>query len=58
MDVCLAMKELGVLAKPTHGHIIRFALPLSSPRKQLRDAISLYKKGHPAVRLIRRHNLT
>ncbi|MCU0362957.1 MAG: ornithine--oxo-acid transaminase, partial [Bacteroidales bacterium] len=27
-DVCLAMKEKGLIAKPTHGHIIRFAPPL------------------------------
>ena len=27
-DVCLAMKEKGVIAKPTHGHIISFAPPL------------------------------
>ena len=28
-DVCVAMKENGVIAKPTHGHIIRFAPPLT-----------------------------
>ncbi|MDX9729159.1 MAG: ornithine--oxo-acid transaminase [Bacteroidales bacterium] len=44
-DVCLAMKELGVLAKPTHGHIIRFAPPLIITEEQLRDAISLIKKA-------------
>lgn len=44
-DVCLAMKELGVLAKPTHGHIIRFAPPLVITEEQLRDAISLIKKA-------------
>jgi ornithine--oxo-acid transaminase len=44
-DVCLAMKELGVLAKPTHGHIIRFAPPLVITEDQLRDAISLIKKA-------------
>jgi len=44
-DVCLAMKELGVLAKPTHGHIIRFAPPLVITEDQLRDAISLIKKS-------------
>ncbi len=44
-DVCLAMKELGVLAKPTHGHIIRFAPPLIISEEQLRDAISLIKKA-------------
>jgi ornithine--oxo-acid transaminase len=44
-DVCLAMAELGVLAKPTHGHIIRFAPPLIINEEQLRDAISLIQKA-------------
>ncbi len=44
-DVCLAMMELGVLAKPTHGHIIRFAPPLVITEDQLRDAISIIKKA-------------
>ena len=44
-DVCLAMKELGVLAKPTHGHIILFAPHLVITEEQLRDAISLIKKA-------------
>jgi len=39
-DVCLEMMEQGVLAKPTHGHIIRFAPPLVISEEQLRDAIS------------------
>jgi len=44
-DVCLAMMELGVIAKPTHEHIIRFAPPLVITEEQLRDAISLIKKA-------------
>jgi ornithine--oxo-acid transaminase len=44
-DVCLKMKELGVLAKPTHGHIIRFTPPLVITEKQLREAIELIKKA-------------
>jgi ornithine--oxo-acid transaminase len=43
-DVCLAMKENGVIAKPTHGHIIRFAPPLIITEKQLREAIGLIKE--------------
>jgi len=39
------MMELGLLAKPTHGHIIRFAPPLIITEEQLRDAISLIKKA-------------
>jgi ornithine--oxo-acid transaminase len=44
-DVCLAMKDLGLLAKPTHGHIIRFAPPLVITEEQLLEAISLIKKA-------------
>ncbi len=42
-DVCLAMAENGVLAKPTHGNIIRFAPPLVITEEQLRDAIARIK---------------
>jgi len=38
-DVCLKMKENGVLAKPTHQHIIRFAPPLVISEEELRDAV-------------------
>jgi ornithine--oxo-acid transaminase len=44
-DVCLEMMEQGVLAKPTHGHIIRFAPPLVITEEQLRDAVSRIKKA-------------
>jgi len=44
-DVCVRMKELGVLAKPTHGHIIRFAPPLVITEAELRDAIERIKKA-------------
>ncbi|MCL2683145.1 MAG: ornithine--oxo-acid transaminase [Bacteroidales bacterium] len=40
-DVCMKMRDLGVLAKPTHGHIIRFAPPLVITEEQLREAIKL-----------------
>jgi len=43
-DVCVAMKENGLLAKPTHGHIIRFAPPLVITEEQLREAIDIIKK--------------
>lgn len=39
-DVCLKMRDNGVLAKPTHGDIIRFAPPLVITEEQLRDAIA------------------
>lgn len=44
-DVCLEMKEHGVLAKPTHGNIIRFAPPLVITEEQLREGIELIKKA-------------
>lgn len=44
-DVCLAMKDLGLIAKPTHEHIIRFAPPLVITEPQLREAIELIKKA-------------
>jgi len=44
-DVCLTMKEYGLIAKPTHGDIIRFAPPLTITEEQLRDAIERIKKA-------------
>lgn len=44
-DVCLEMKENGVLAKPTHGDIIRFTPPLTINKEQLMDAIERIKKS-------------
>jgi len=43
-DVCLAMKENGILAKPTHGHIIRFTPPLIINEAQMMEAIGRIKK--------------
>jgi ornithine--oxo-acid transaminase len=44
-DVCMKMKELGVLAKPTHGHIIRFAPPLVITEDELMEAVGLIKEA-------------
>jgi ornithine--oxo-acid transaminase len=44
-DVCLAMKDKGLIAKPTHNHIIRFAPPLIITEIQLREAIGLIKEA-------------
>lgn len=44
-DVCMKMKENGVLAKPTHGDIIRFAPPLVITEEQLREAIARIAKS-------------
>lgn len=40
-DICMALKENGLLAKPTHGNIIRFAPPLIINEEQLLDCISI-----------------
>ncbi len=44
-DVCLKMRDMGVLAKPTHGHIIRFAPALVISEKDLREAIEIIKEA-------------
>jgi ornithine--oxo-acid transaminase len=43
-DLCVALKENGLLAKPTHGNIIRFAPPLIITEAQLMECISIIKK--------------
>jgi ornithine--oxo-acid transaminase len=43
-DVCVAMKENGLIAKPTHQHIIRFAPPLVINKEQLMEAIDIIVK--------------
>ena len=43
-DVCLRLRDNGLLAKPTHGDIIRFAPPLVITEEQLMDCISIIKK--------------
>lgn len=43
-DVCVAMAENGVLAKPTHGNIIRFAPPLVITEEQLSEAMKRIKE--------------
>lgn len=44
-DICLKMAEYGLLAKPTHKHIIRFAPPLVITETELREAIEIIKKA-------------
>lgn len=43
-DVCLALKENGLLAKPTHGDIIRFAPPLVINEEELEIAVDTITK--------------
>jgi ornithine--oxo-acid transaminase len=44
-DVCVEMANLGLLAKPTHQHIIRFAPPLVITEEELLEACSIIKKA-------------
>ena len=43
-DLCVALKDNGLLAKPTHGNIIRFAPPLVMTASQLEDCIAIIAK--------------
>lgn len=43
-DICMALKENGLLAKPTHGNIIRFAPPLVMTEEEMLDCISIIEK--------------
>ena len=40
-NICMSMAEKGLLAKPTHGNIIRFAPPLIINEEQLKDCIKI-----------------
>jgi len=44
-DICLKMMENGLLAKPTHDDIIRFAPPLCINKKELMEAIGIIKRS-------------
>ena len=44
-DLCLVMKENGILAKPTHEHTIRFTPPLIITEAQMREAVEMIKKS-------------
>jgi ornithine--oxo-acid transaminase len=43
-DICVSLKDNGLLAKPTHGNIIRFAPPLVMTKSQLIDCVSIIDK--------------
>jgi ornithine--oxo-acid transaminase len=43
-DICLKLAENGLLAKPTHGNIIRFAPPLVMTEEQLHECCSIIEK--------------
>lgn len=43
-NLCIALKENGLLAKPTHGNIIRFAPPLVMTEEQLHECCDIIEK--------------
>jgi len=43
-NICLKLRDNGLLAKPTHGNIIRFAPPLVMNEEQLMDCVAIIKK--------------
>ncbi len=43
-DICVALKENGLLAKPTHGNIIRFAPPLVMTEEQLLECVGIIEQ--------------
>lgn len=43
-SVCLRLKENGLLAKPTHDHIIRLAPPLVISKEQLLESMDIIKR--------------
>lgn len=49
-DLCVALKENGLLAKPTHGNIIRFAPPLVMTEEQLHECCDIIEKTFTAFK--------
>jgi ornithine--oxo-acid transaminase len=43
-DLCIKLRDNGLLAKPTHGNIIRFAPPLVMTEEQLLDCVAIIRK--------------
>jgi len=43
-DICMKMRDNGLLAKPTHGNIIRFAPPLVMTKDQLMECVAIIDK--------------
>ena len=42
-DICMRMKDNGLLAKPTHGNIIRFAPPLTITEKEIDECVAIIR---------------
>ncbi|MBL4708681.1 MAG: ornithine--oxo-acid transaminase [Flavobacteriales bacterium] len=43
-DICIKLRDNGLLAKPTHGNIIRFAPPLVMTEEQLHECVAIIRK--------------
>jgi ornithine--oxo-acid transaminase len=43
-NLCLKLRDNGLLAKPTHGNIIRFAPPLVMTEAQLMECVAIIEK--------------
>ncbi|KAH6654409.1 ornithine-oxo-acid transaminase [Truncatella angustata] len=54
-DLCLLLKEKGLLAKPTHGNIIRFAPPLVITEIQLRKAVNIIGEALKELPTMKQH---
>jgi ornithine--oxo-acid transaminase len=48
-DLCLRLKENGLLAKPTHDHIIRLAPPLTITEREMQESCAILHKTFAAV---------
>ena len=48
-DLCLHLRDHGLLAKPTHGDKIRFAPPLNITKEQILECCSLIDKAVHAI---------
>ncbi len=48
-NLCIALRDAGILAKPTHGNIIRFAPPLVITEVQMEDALARMQKVFEAA---------
>ncbi|MFX7667082.1 aminotransferase class III-fold pyridoxal phosphate-dependent enzyme, partial [Acinetobacter baumannii] len=44
-DLCITLKEKGLLAKPTHGDKIRFAPPLLITADQIKECVTIIKEA-------------
>jgi ornithine--oxo-acid transaminase len=44
-ELCLILKENGLLAKPTHGDKIRFTPPLVITEEQVKDCVKIIEKS-------------